>query len=350
MGVFKALHGAVEGVQENQWREMYYCDSLPRGVLAQKGSKRVGPNSSNTKGDSDVISDGSIIVVNEGQTAVVVENGKVIDVYQEAGEHVFHSNRSRNIFSKGGLTGYLDSVTEAFAFGGDMPVHQEVIYFNMKEQTSASCTVTCPFHFTDKNTGFSMDATARLHCVYSFRLIDPLTFYRTAYYGDGSASGSYSVMGALGRQMEAEIATVAGQALSRLCAKGVRPSELPGMTEEIGKIMGEIMGEKWRSQRGMSPYSIAVDSLVMVSEDSRTVQRSQYNASLRDPTLAAATLVGAQGAAAEAAARNSAAVPLNLFGAPAGSQPTLWYCPNCRKFVSTKFCDNCGAGQSSDGV
>ena len=89
MGIIKAFTGATGGVMADQWLEMYYCDSIPAGILAVRGQKRVSERSSNTKGNENVISDGSIIVVNEGQSALAVQQGKVIGCYTQPGEHIF---------------------------------------------------------------------------------------------------------------------------------------------------------------------------------------------------------------------------------------------------------------------
>lgn len=339
MGVFKALDASVKGTMADQWKEMYYCDSLPRGVLIRKGSKRVGENSANTKGNPNIISDGSIIVVNEGQSAVVVENGKVIEVLDTPGEHIFHSNRSPGIFSKGGVKGILHNVTESFGFGGDLPVRQEVMYLNMKEQMSVPFRVTCPIHFADGNTGLSIDMTARIGGVFSFRIADPLTFYRAIAVGSEQL-----VMESLRPQMEAEMATVASQAMAKLTSQGVRPSELPSMTEEVGAAIRERMNAEWREKRGFAPDAIAVSSVEILSGGAQTIRDTQRNAILRDPTMAAATLVGAQADAMENAATNHGSqMPMNLFGElPANQKPSLWYCTNCRRFVSTEYCDECG--------
>ena len=80
MALIKAALGALTGNLADQWKEMIYCESLDADVLCAKGQKRVGSRSSNTKGDDKVISNGSIVVVNDGQSMVIVEQGKVVEV------------------------------------------------------------------------------------------------------------------------------------------------------------------------------------------------------------------------------------------------------------------------------
>ena len=91
MGLLKAGAGALGGVLADQWRDYFYCDALEAGVLAAKGKKRTSRRSSNTKGDENIISNGSILAVNEGQCMLIVEQGKIVEVCAEAGEFLYDS-------------------------------------------------------------------------------------------------------------------------------------------------------------------------------------------------------------------------------------------------------------------
>ena len=74
MGLIKAFTSAVGGTMADQWREYFYCDSLGTDTLVVKGKKRVNKRSgSNNKGDENIISNGSVIAVNEGQCMVIVD-------------------------------------------------------------------------------------------------------------------------------------------------------------------------------------------------------------------------------------------------------------------------------------
>ena len=99
MGLLKAGLGAAGGVMADQWKEFIYCESMPADVLACKGSKRTGGRSSNTRGEDNVISNGSVIAVNDGQGMLVVQNGKIIEVALEPGEFVFDTGSEPSVFS-----------------------------------------------------------------------------------------------------------------------------------------------------------------------------------------------------------------------------------------------------------
>ena len=89
MGLLRAGLGALTSVFADQWREYFYCDALDVDTLAVKGVKKIGGKSSNTKGSDNIISNGSIIAVNEGQCMMIVDQGAIVEFSAEAGEFVW---------------------------------------------------------------------------------------------------------------------------------------------------------------------------------------------------------------------------------------------------------------------
>lgn len=85
MGLIKAGVGAAGGVLADQWREYFYCESLPADVLVAKGQKRTSRRSSNRKGEENIISNGSIVAVADGQFMMIVEQGKIVEFTDEPG-------------------------------------------------------------------------------------------------------------------------------------------------------------------------------------------------------------------------------------------------------------------------
>ena len=80
MGLIKAGIGALGGTLADQWKEFFYCEALPKNVLMVKGQKQITSRSSNTKGNDNIISNGSGIAVADGQCMMIVEQGKVVEV------------------------------------------------------------------------------------------------------------------------------------------------------------------------------------------------------------------------------------------------------------------------------
>ena len=99
MGLIKAALGAAGGVLEDQWKEYFYCESIPGTVLMVKGQKRTSGHSGNIKGSDNIISNGSVIAVADGQCMMIVEQGKVVDVCAEPGEYTYDMSTEPSIFA-----------------------------------------------------------------------------------------------------------------------------------------------------------------------------------------------------------------------------------------------------------
>ena len=110
MGLIHAALGAASGVLADQWKEYFYCEAIPADVLVTKGIKRSGGRSSNTRGSDNIISNGSVIAVADGQCMIIVEQGKVVDLCAEPGEYTYDSSSEPSLF-----TGSLSqSIKEVF--------------------------------------------------------------------------------------------------------------------------------------------------------------------------------------------------------------------------------------------
>ena len=95
MGLIKAALGSAGGILADQWREYFYCDSMDADTLVCKGIKRTSSRSSNTKGSDNVITNGAVIAVNEGQAMMIVEQGKIVEFSAEPGEFTWDSSTAR---------------------------------------------------------------------------------------------------------------------------------------------------------------------------------------------------------------------------------------------------------------
>ena len=138
MGLIKAALGAAGGVLADQWKEYFYCEAIPADVLAEKGKKKVSGRSSNKHGDDNIITNGSLIAIADGQCMLIVEQGKVVDVCAEPGEYTYDMSTEPSIFSGDlgeSVKSVFQNVGKRFTFGGEAPKDQRVYYFNTKELT-----------------------------------------------------------------------------------------------------------------------------------------------------------------------------------------------------------------------
>ena len=369
MGLLKAGVGALAGVLADQWRDYFYCESLSQDVLAAKGQKRVSKRSSNTKGDENIISNGSIIAVNEGQCMMIVEQGQVVDVCADPGEFVYDSSTEPSIFAGDAVKKTFGTIGRRFTFGGDTARDQRVYYFNTKELMGNKYGTAnpVPFRVVDKNIGLDVDIAIRCFGEYSFRIDNPILFYTNVC---GNVEREYT-RGSMEDQLKSELMTALQPAFAKISEMGIRYSALPGHTMELADALNDVLSKKWSELRGISIVSFGVSSVTASEEDENMIKELQRNAAFRDPTMAAAHLVGAQAEAMQSAAKNEGgagamgafigmgmaqnaggmnAQGLYQMGGQQQAAPaqTGWTC-SCGKAGNTgKFCSDCGAAKPEE--
>lgn len=314
MGLIKAAAGAIGGVLADQWREYFYCDSLSENVLAEKGKKRTSNRSSNTKGDDNIISNGSIIAVNEGQCMMIVDQGKVVELSAEAGEFIYDSSTEPSVFYGGfgkGLLETFKTIGKRFTTGGDTGKDQRVYFFNTKEiiGNKYGTPSPVPFRVVDKNIGLDMDIAIRCHGEYSYKITDPMLFYANVC---GNVTGSYT-RDKIDSMLKSELMTALQPAFAKISEMGIRYSALPGHTFEIADALNEVLSKKWSGLRGISVASFGVSSVTASEEDENMIKELQRTAVMRDTRMAAATITSAQADAMRAAASNTATGPMFAF-------------------------------------
>ena len=366
MGLIKAAIGSLGGVLADQWKEYFYCDSLPENIMATKGVKRTSGRSSNTKGSDNIISNGSVIAVADGQCMIIVEQGKVVEVSAEPGEFIYDTSTEPSIFTGPLGESILETfknIGKRFTFGGEAPKDQRVYYFNIKELigNKYGTPSPVPFRVVDQNIGLDVDISIRCFGEYSYRIADPILFYTNVC---GNVTQNYARESIEG-QLKTELLTALQPAFARISAMGIRYSSLPGHTMEMADALNGVLSEKWRKLRGLEIVSFGVSSVKANEEDEAMIKELQRNATFRNPTMAAAHLVGAQAAAMKAAAENPNAGPamafmgMNMANAAGGvnaqslfqmgqqqaaaAVPAAeeWKCA-CGNTCTGKFCAECG--------
>lgn len=366
MGLIKAAMGAAGGTLADQWKEYFYCDSMDNDVLVVKGTKRTGKRSSNKHGSDNVITDGSVISVNEGQCMMIVENGRVAEVCAVPGEFIYKNDMEPSIFS-GDLADSIrktfEEIANRFAFGGEPAKDQRVYYFNIKEITGNKYGTPSPvpFRVIDRNVGLDMDISIRCHGEYSYRITNPLLFYTNVC---ANVEDEYT-RDMIDSQLKSELMTALQPAFAKISDMGIRYSSLPGHTEELAQALRSVLSPKWSQLRGIDIVSVGVSSVKASEEDEAMIKELQRNAALRNPAMAAAHLTGAQADAMKSAAKNSAGAVTGFMGlnmaeaqgganaaalyqmaaqqkVPDNTDDNTWTC-SCGAVSSGKFCPECGS-------
>ena len=315
MGLIKAIVGAVSGTAADQWKEYFYCDALECNVLVTKGQKRTSKRSSNSKGEDNIISDGSIIAVNEGQCMIIVEQGKVAEVCAIPGEFIYDNSTEPSLFvgSLGeAVKNTFLEIGKRFTFGGDTGKDQRVYYFNTKEilGNKYGTSNPVPFRVVDKNIGLDVDIAIRCNGEYSYEIENPLLFYTNVC---GNIEEEFT-RDKIDSMLKAELLTALQPAFARISEMGVRYSAIPGHTLELADALNQVLSQKWSKTRGIKVASVAVNSVTASKEDEDMIKELQKSAVMRDPSMAAAKLVEAQADAMRSAASNENGAMMGFMG------------------------------------
>ncbi len=369
MGLIKAITGAAGGVLADQWKEFFYCDSIANDILIVKGQKRTSGRSSNTKAEDNIISNGSGIAVADGQCMIIVEQGKVVELCAEPGQFTWNSSTEPSIFAGSLGESILETfkaIGKRFTYGGDTGKDQRVYYFNTKEILDNKFGTANPiaFRVVDSRINFDVDVSLRCNGTYTFRITDPIKLYTNV---TGNVAQSYS-KDELRDTMKTEFVSALGPALAKLSMLEIRPNQIPAHTNDLEKYLNEELSAEWGA-RGIGDVKVAINPPTLTEEDQEMLKTAQKTAMYRDPTMAAATLVGAQADAMKAAASNEAGAMTGFMGmgmamnaggmnaqnlfamgqqqqqaAPAPTAPAQdgWKC-SCGAVATGKFCPECGA-------
>ena len=367
MGLIAAAVNAVTGTLESQWKEFFYCDAMPASVLATRAMKK-------TKGvfgvrveDENVISQGSVVAVADGQCMMIVDQGRIVDFCAQPGEYIFDQNGEPTLLC-GQLSGeklkaVLKAAFDRFSFGGKAGRDQRVYYFNTKEIVGNKYGTPgpVPFRVVDANIGLDMDVSIRCFGEYSYRITNPILFYTNVC---GNVEGDYT-RDKLDSQLRSELLTALQPAFARISEMGIRYSALPGHAMELAEAVNEVLSGKWAELRGVEVVSMGVNSVKASEEDEAMIKQLQRNAVLRNANMAAAHMVGAQAQAMQDAAKNTAGAFTGFMGmnmaqgggvnaaqlfqmgaqqqAAQPAQPANGWTCACGAAATGKFCPECGA-------
>ena len=369
MGLIKAGLGALGGTLADQWKEFFYCDSLPADVLMRKGEKRVSGRSSNTKGSDNVISNGSGIAVADGQAMIIVEQGKVVEFCAEPGEFTYDTSTEPSIFTGKLGTSILDTfktIGKRFTYGGDTGKDQRVYYFNTKEITGNKFGTASPIPFRvviNEQMGLALSVDIRCNGMYSYTIADPLLFYTNV---SSNVAEEYT-RDMIDETLKSEMLNALQPALSKLAAARIQYYELSGKTMEIRDALNEVLSREWGELRGLKMRNVSINSLTIPEDQRKKLTEWEENAMTTNPMMAGSRLVGAQADAMKMAAQNEGGAMTGFMGmgmaanaggmnaqnffqmgmqqqaaTPAAPAANGWTCA-CGATATGKFCPECGA-------
>ena len=311
MGLIKAIKETIGGSLGDQWLEVIEPEDMGDQTV-MTGGVRTGKGANKRKAQ-DVISNGSVIHVYEGQFMMLLDGGKIVDYSAEPGYFTVDNSSMPSMFS-GSLEEALASSFDRFRYGGASPVAQKVLYINLQEIKGIRFGTRSPINYFDRF--YNAELFLRAHGTYSVRITDPIKFY-----GEVLPKNQDQVeIGEINEQFLFEFLEALQAAINRMSADGVSISYVPSKSRELSRYMADTLDEDWRKQRGMEIQSVAIASVSYDEESQKLIHMRNQGAMLGDPSIREGYMQGAVARGLEAAGKNGAGSAMGFMGMGMGMQ------------------------------
>lgn len=369
MGIIRAATGAIGGSLGDQWLEFIKAEDMSSGTVMTKGvfARRDDKRSQNKKGSRDVISNGSVIMVEPNQVMLLTDGGKIVDYSAEPGYYTVDYASAPSLFS-GGFDKMIEETFNRMRFGGITPQMQKVYYINTQEISGIPFGTVNPINYFDEF--YNAELYLRCHGYFSIRVVDPLKFFAEAIPRNAEHVRTQD----LNKLYLSEFLTALQTAISKMSVDGIRISHVTSKGTELAQYLSTILDEDWKSRRGMIIESVGITNISYDESSKKLIDMRNQGAMLSDPTIREGYIQGSVARGMEAAGSNKGGAVSGFMGmgmagntgggfmagASASNQAqmerqrqqkeeqSLWQC-SCGAKNSGKFCAECGKSQPSDG-
>jgi membrane protease subunit (stomatin/prohibitin family) len=313
MGLVQAVVGAVGGMFADQWKDFYTVPAglpstaalfaaVPQGTNAGRGS--------NTSGSSNIITNGSKIVVPEGYGLLLFQDGKITGFVAEPGGYEWRSDdlNSQSIFAGDGIVSPLITQSwERFKFGGQPGSQQAAFFVSLKELPDNRFGTQSEIYWDDGFLNTQVGAVTRGS--YTMKIVDPILFVKNfvpaSYLQPGQVFDFTDLDNAAASQLFNEVVGSLAPAFSLYTndpAKGNRITKLQQDSLGFAKSLSDAVeqGYQWKSDRGLAIVKTAIVSIeydANTRELLKTVQRADALSGARgNSNLQASVAQGIQSA------------------------------------------------------
>lgn len=275
MGIIKAVASAVGGALADQWLEAIEPDDMGDRIVFARGVQVRRGKGSNTKGSSDIVSNGSVIHVYPNQFMMLVDGGKVVDYTAEEGYYTIDHSAMPSMFN-GQFGEALKESFNRIRFGGITPTAQKVYYVNLQEIKGIKFGTRNPVNYFDNF--YNAELFLRAHGTYSIKVTDPLKFY-----GEVIPKNADRVdIDSINEQYLSEFLEAFQTSVNQMSADGTRISFVTSKSRELGRYMADTLDEEWNKLRGMEIQSVGIASITYDEESQNLINLRNKGAMMGD--------------------------------------------------------------------
>ncbi len=279
--------------------------AVAQGTNAGRGS--------NTRGSTNIITNGSKIVVPEGYGLLLFQDGGITGFVAEPGGYIWQSDdvNSKSIFAGNGIVSPLITQSwERFKFGGRPGSQQAAFFVALKELPDNRFGTQSEIYWDDGFLNTQVGAMTRGS--YTLKIVDPILFVKhfvpAKYLQPGQVFDFSDMDNAAAGQLFNEVVGSLAPAFSHYTndpAKGNRITKLQQDSIGFAKSLSQAVENayQWRTDRGLEIVKVAIVSIeydANTKELLKTVQRADaLSGSRGNSNLQASVAQGIQSAGAE---------------------------------------------------
>ena len=266
------------GALADQWLEAIEPDDMGDRIVFARGVQVRRGKGSNTKGSSDIVSNGSVIHVYPNQFMMLVDGGKVVDYTAEEGYYTIDHSAIPSMFN-GQFGEALKESFNRIRFGGITPTAQKVYYVNLQEIKGIKFGTRNPVNYFDNF--YNAELFLRAHGTYSIKVTDPLKFY-----GEVIPKNADRVdIDSINEQYLSEFLEAFQTSVNQMSADGTRISFVTSKSRELGRYMADTLDEEWNKLRGMEIQSVGIASITYDEESQNLINLRNKGAMMGDPGI-----------------------------------------------------------------
>ena len=278
MGIIKAVTTAVGGALADQWLEAVEPDDMGDRTVFVRGVQVRRGKGSNTKGSSDIVSDGSVIHVYPNQFMMLVDGGKIVDYTAEEGYYKVSHSSIPSMFN-GQFGEALKESFNRIRFGGVTPGAQKVYYVNLQEIKGIKFGTRNPVNYFDNF--YNAELFLRAHGTYSIKVTDPIKFYAEVI----PKNADHVEIDSINEQYLSEFLEALQTSINQMSADGTRISYVTSRSRELGQYMAQTLDEEWTRMRGMEIQAVGIASITYDEESQNLINLRNRGAMMSDPSI-----------------------------------------------------------------